>query len=108
VHESADARGDEYDRSGLWLMKEGDVLEIGDVAPQSAGERAGLKVGDRVVAIDGAPVASRPLGEWRRELRERAAGTSVKLAIERDGRGSDISLALADRVPALAERAPGS
>ena len=51
------AKPDGFDRSGLWLLKDGDVLHITDVVQDSAAARAGLQVDDRVVAIGGEAVA---------------------------------------------------
>ena len=52
------------------------------LAPDSAAEKAGLEVGDRIVAIDGKPV-----GEFR-DVTERVImhpGEAVVIAVERDG-----------------------
>lgn len=98
------ARPDAFDRSGLFLLGDGDALKIVDVARKSAAERAGLHDGDRIVAIDGHPVASAGLADWRRQLRERAVGTRVTLAIERDGRRRNVAIVLADRIPETVPR----
>ena len=56
---------------------------LGRVLPGSAGERAGLALGDRVVSIDG-----RPLGNWFDFTGAVAAspGKSLRLEVERQGR----------------------
>lgn len=92
------ARADQFDRSGLWLMKDGAALEIGDVAPQSAAQLAGLRVGDRIVEIDGAAVPTRSLGDWRALLRETPAGTRLRIRFERAGQSEELTLTLADRI----------
>ncbi len=94
---------DAFDRSGLWLQAEDAALRVADVAPTSAGARAGLRRDDRIVMIDGEPVATRKLGDWRAQLRERPVGTGVGVRYLRDGRQMDTRLVLADRV---AERWP--
>ncbi len=56
---------------------------IGSVQPESAAAEAGLEPGDRIVEIDGEPIA------WFDELRQHVserAGTALHLTIERDGR----------------------
>jgi len=73
-------------------------LRVADVAPTSAGARAGLRKDDRIVMIAGEPIASQMLGDWRALLRERPVGTRVGIRYLRDGRQVDTELALADRV----------
>lgn len=90
---------DEFDRSGLWLLGDGAVLKIVDVAPDSAALRAGLKVDDRVVAIGGEKVAAHRLPEWRERLRVLPAGTKLAIDYLRDGRAGKATLVLADRIP---------
>jgi len=89
---------DTFDRSGMWVNRSNDVLEVMDVAPGSAAQLAGLRTGDHIVAIDAAPVPSQPLSEWRRQLRERPVGTQLSIRFERDGKARDVVLTLADRV----------
>lgn len=93
------ARPDLYDRSGLWLLGDGDALKVGAVAPQSAAARAGLRADDRLLAIDGAAVVTRTLAGWRQRLRELPAGTRLTVRYARDGRSAVVSLTLADRIP---------
>src|SRR5262249_51029263 len=40
---------DAFDRSGLWLMRDGDAVKIAAVAPGSAGAAAGLAAEDRIL-----------------------------------------------------------
>ena len=91
---------DHFDRSGLWLLGDGDALKIADVADGSAGSRAALRANDRIVTIDGAATAQRSLPEWRQLLAASAPGTRFALGVVRDGRPFDVKLTLADRIPA--------
>lgn len=93
------ARPDLYDRSGLWLLGDGDALKVGAVAPQSAAARAGLRADDRLLAIGGTAVATRTLAEWRQRLRELPAGTRLAVRYVRGGRSAEVSLTLADQIP---------
>lgn len=90
---------DAFDRSGLWLLGDGNALKIVDVAADSAAERAGLRVDDRVVAIGGTPVSAKSLAEWRKLLRESPAGTKLAIRFRRNDRDNDATLTLADRIP---------
>ena len=74
---------DGFDRSGLFLRRRGDLLEVVAVTPGSAAERAGVREGDRVRAIDGVPVTARHLAQWRRELVEGEVGSRRVLELER-------------------------
>jgi hypothetical protein len=91
---------DPFDRSGLWLLGDGDALEVVDVAIDSAAARAGLRVGDRIRSIGAQPVAQRPLAEWRRHLRELPVGTQLAIGFLRDAEPARVELVLADRIPA--------
>jgi hypothetical protein len=91
---------DDYDRSGLFLFADGDALRVADVAVESAAERAGLKVDDRIVSIDGEAIAGRTLEQWRLHLRELPAGSRLAVAYVRSDAPAKTSMVLADRIPA--------
>ena len=85
--------GYEYDMSGLSMRKgAGEYLEIVSVAPDSPGGRAGLRVGDRVVRINGASAA----GYDRYELEPLLTreGTIVTLTVLRGKGEEEISIKL--------------
>jgi hypothetical protein len=52
-------------RVGIMLIPGGDELTVQGTAPGSAGEKAGLKQGDRITAINGRPLAELGQGEMR-------------------------------------------
>ncbi len=85
-----------YDRAGMFLRRDGDALAVISTVPHGPADKAGIKADDRITAIDGAPVRSKPLHEWRERLRTGAPGTKVKL---RDERAGDVTLTLAELVP---------
>jgi len=96
---NADAgAADAFDRSGLWLLGDGDALQVADVAADSAAARTGIEVDDRIVAIGGEKIAMRPLPEWRQRLRELPVGTKVAIAYLRGGKQAQAELVLADRI----------
>jgi len=90
---------DAFDRSGLWLLADGDALKVTDVAANSAGAQAGLRVDDRVIAIADEAVGKHTLGEWRQRLRETPAGKLLAVRYLRAGVVATAQLALADRIP---------
>ncbi len=63
--------------------------QIGQVLPGQPAERAGLKSGDRIVALDGKPIA-----EWEQLAAaiHDSPGKAVRLTVERDGRHFDVTV----------------
>jgi serine protease Do len=57
---------------------------VGDITPGGPSDRAGLKMGDVVLAIDGRPIAS--AAELTREVAVVAPGHALHMQISRDGR----------------------
>jgi predicted aspartyl protease len=94
---------DNFDRSGLWLLGDGDALKVADVAAGSAGEHAGLLTGDRITEINGESAAKHPLPHWRQLLADSPAGTRLALHFVRDGKEQTAQLALAERIPPRAK-----
>jgi predicted aspartyl protease len=95
-------RAEGYDRSGLFVLRTdgGKALDVKSIIPRSPAAKAGVQEGDRVVAIDGAAIATKPVWQWRAMLRERPAGTRVVLKISRGGKpAQDLAITLADLVP---------
>ncbi len=60
------------------------ALVVEEVLPNSAGDRAGLQVGDRVLAIDGRRVLG--LGQWDLIRINFEVGKPYRLQVERDGK----------------------
>ncbi len=91
-------RREPYDRSGLWLNLSGDAFEVMDVVAGGPGAKAGLAVGDRIVALDGRPAAEVTLPAARERLRTAAPGTKVRITVESKGVRREATLVLADLV----------
>jgi carboxyl-terminal processing protease len=88
----------EFDGLGLELtINDGQLTVIAPVA-ESPGERAGVRAGDRLLAIDGSPTKEMTLAEATRRMKG-PAGTKVTLEIMRDGFSSPQKLVLVrDRI----------
>jgi predicted metalloprotease with PDZ domain len=93
------AERDRFDQSGLWLNQDGDALRVVDVIPGAPGERAGVKAGERIVAVDGAEIAEGSLVALRERFRTEAPGTEVRLrVVGEDGAIREVVLVLRELV----------
>jgi predicted aspartyl protease len=87
----------DFDRSGLDVERVADgSAAIDNVMPDSGAEQAGLRVGERILAIDGADVHAMSLPVLRGRLRG-AAGSVVVLSVAgQDGKPREVGLTLRD------------
>jgi putative serine protease PepD len=68
--------------------------QVGEVVSGSAASRAGLRVGDIVVGVNG--VATRGSGDLRAQVIDNPPGSSITLSILRDGEQLEISAVLGE------------
>lgn len=80
-----DADTGRFDRIGMWLNRGKAGHEVMDVAPSSPAGAAGLRVGDTILAIDGARVAERALSDVRRMLKLLPVARPVEIGYLRGG-----------------------
>ncbi len=80
------------------------------VTPGSGAEKAGLKAGDLITAVNGKPLAQegrrRPQQKMREAMRELTAGDEARLDYERDGKGASVSVTTQAPEPDLAWSLP--
>lgn len=88
------ATRDAFTRSGLLLGRRDGVVEVISVLSGSPAERAGLREGDTVVAVDKRPAAQWTLAQFDAALEGGAEGGRVKFEVRRDGRRSKHELKL--------------
>jgi carboxyl-terminal processing protease len=74
----------EYEGIGAWVYTDSKFLTISEPMPGSPAEKAGLKPGDQIIAIDGEDMSG-ILPELARRKVIGAKGTTVVLTILRDG-----------------------
>ena len=74
---------------GAVLRVQGDAVIVADIAPESGAMRAGLAPGDRILAVDGVPVASLGFKGTIEHIRG-PEGTAVRLRIRRGETETDI------------------
>jgi hypothetical protein len=87
LHPADDAAGAVFDIVGIGVSVrvDGEALRVDGVIEGGGAERAGLLVGDLLLAVDGVPVAELlDFGEAVQALRGRE-GTEVTLLVEREG-----------------------
>jgi predicted aspartyl protease len=83
------------DRSGMQLVLSEDQVVVAGVARRSPARRAGLKVFDRLVKLDGQPAAELGLPYIRDVLRG-PAGSRVRLLVTRQDKERTVTLKLKD------------
>lgn len=81
---------------GLFATEADDKVMVVGLADGGPAERAGLKVGDAILAVRGSRLRNLA-GFFRRVWALGHAGVEVPLTIERDGRSADIAVASGDR-----------
>jgi S1-C subfamily serine protease len=88
---------------GLFAMESDEAVVVGGVADNGPADKAGLRAGDRIVAVDGDEVAD--LAQlWRRVWSAGTAGARVRLSISREEDLLHVTIQSADRLSFL--RAP--
>jgi carboxyl-terminal processing protease len=91
--ELVDATEGEYAGIGVELDWDKEVPHVVTVVEGSAAQRAGIQPGDRLMAIDGAPVTSLNLEAVQQRLRG-PVGSKVLLTLRRRGRDDDWTFTL--------------
>lgn len=88
-----------FNRAGLRAMKPGpDAFEVVLVSPDSPAAAAGVKQGDRIVAVDDIP-APRLSGSALRAKLLQPTGTRVQLTLQREGTTQQVALTLVEMLP---------
>jgi len=89
-----DRRPDTFDRSGMWFNAGEGGFAVVDVLAGGPADAAGLRAGDRIVALDGVKASQMSLSEARALLRTRKPGTRVRLLVEAAGKRREVVLVL--------------
>ncbi len=90
------AQVDHFNRSGLWVAQWSGAIVVAAVVEKSPAEEAGLKVRDRLRAVNGVAVERWKPEDLERVLEAGEAGSVVKLTIERELVERVVELTLAD------------
>jgi S1-C subfamily serine protease len=81
---------------GIYAMEDDEAIVIGGVADGGPAERAGLRPGDHVIAVEDEEVADLA-GLWRGVWACGPAGSRVLLTVQRDGRHVPVTVNSVDR-----------
>jgi len=96
---AAPAASGEARRVSLGTMPDfafaGPGVRVVEVMPGSPAEAAGLRPGDVLVALDGAPLAD--VRGYSRALKSHQAGDTVELTVRRDGEEMTLTATLVER-----------
>ena len=80
------------ENSKFFDLKDANGAVISEVQPDSPGAKAGLKVGDVIVGLDGKKVLG--AGELQAEVSSKRPGTKVALDVLRDGKSVNVPVTL--------------
>jgi len=89
---------DVFDRSGMWLNQPEKAFEVMDVIAGGPAAVAGIKVGDKILAIDGRGADQLSLPAVRGQFKSQPPGTRLQLTIQSGGEKRDVDLVLKDLV----------
>lgn len=89
---------DTFDRAGMWMGQIGKNFEVLDVIAGSPAAEAGLRVGDKIVAVDGQSTDKLLLPAVRLKLKTDPPQKRVRLLVESGGERREITVTLRDLV----------
>ncbi|MDE2007395.1 MAG: serine protease [Rhodospirillales bacterium] len=81
---------------GMYATETDDTLVVGGLADDGPAEKAGVQVGDRILAVNGEEVSDLA-GLWRRVWASGSAGAEVRLGLVRENGRRDVALRSGDR-----------
>lgn len=88
-----------YDRSGMWVNARDGGFVVKAVMPGGPADKAGLKVGDLITAVNGKPSTAMSLTGFRKMLADGAPGTRIGLDIGEGAGMHRVTLVLRNLVP---------
>jgi hypothetical protein len=88
-----------YDRTGMWINRQGKGFIVKSVMAGGPAEKADLKAGEVITQVNGKPAAKIGLAEFRKMLRNDAPGTKLKLAVTNGKATRQIKLVLRRLIP---------
>ncbi len=92
------SRPDVFDRSGMWLNSAGPAFEVIDVIAGGPADKAALRAGDRIVAVDGKKVEEITLPDLRTRFKTDMPDTQIRLRVQSGEATREVVLTLKDLV----------
>ena len=81
---------------GLYAMEDDEALVVGGLADNGPADKAGVRAGDRILAVNGTEVPDLA-GLWRAVWASGPAGSSVQVSLGRGTRNTAVTIASADQ-----------
>jgi len=81
---------------GLYAMEDDEALVVGGLADNGPADKAGLRTGDRILAINGSEVPDLA-GLWRAVWASGPAGSPVQISLGRGNRNTSVTIPSGDR-----------
>jgi len=91
-------RPDHFSRAGLLLVRYADTVKAGQVLTGSPAEKAGIREGDRVIAIDGKPILSYEVNDLMTLFEDGDEGRKVAVEIRREGKNKKVQIKLKEMI----------
>jgi len=85
---------------GLYAMEDDEALVVGGLADNGPADKAGLRTGDRILAVNGEEVPDLP-GLWRAVWASGPAGCAVQVSLGRGNRNTSVTIPSTDRASIL-------
>lgn len=85
---------------GLYAMEDDEALVVGGLADDGPADKAGVRAGDRILAVNGNEVPDLA-GLWRAVWASGPAGASVHVSLGRGNRAAAVTIASVDRTRVL-------
>ena len=89
---------DVFDRSGMWINLSSNGFAVMDIYANGPAAAAGLRVGDKIVAIDDKSWRDFPLPAFRQRFRTAPPGTKIRLTVQSKEQKRAVVLELRDLV----------
>lgn len=85
---------------GLYAMEDDEALVVGGLADNGPADKAGVRAGDRILAVNGTEVPDLA-GLWRAVWASGTAGAAVHFSLGRGNRAASVTIASADQTSIL-------
>ncbi|MCI8445827.1 MAG: S41 family peptidase [Bacilli bacterium] len=82
-----------YEGLGIEVVNTNQDVYIYRVFPNTPADTAGLKVGDKIISVDGKKLEGKKTSEFSNYVKKKKLGTNMKVIYERNGKQSEVTMA---------------